>query len=791
MNILASTLFAVSFVNFESMKGTKGANGALHSSLTHLYRFLKSIFATDDTLKSLSSLAQRIPQFKASKEITSVPTATEEEEDSVIKKEIVNKIDINIIKELWSTFAHEKLEFISNGLFDDYSSILFIKKKNNNLKENNDNNNNIDPFDFKVELKQLRQLFLENLNYSVISDTTYIKYLTAHKTGQHSFPSFCILRLVSITNTLIWSRLVFVNVKYPIREKLIQQHLSIKFEFKLNQQSYLIQNCQRPLHNLLVQNEFPKKESYLNRQSLLPSFAIGYLKYFTKEWLIELNLDNYFINNNLPSIYDLVYFILLKAKLSQGFIKIGEYEDESVLFYKEFNSPWKQSYRQFGIQYKINKDFKNNQVTSEIWSEPINNEQLEDVSLNASMEILAKDECIITNLISFDLIHQACRNKKNLLNDKLRLRSLVLNSVALISTYKIPKFEYNLQVLIELEKDISFLKDKSYFIPNLNENSIYPLKFNLTEEELMNLNSLTIQCLFFQFFIETSIMKLTDTAVAGEIKDPCNIPVNQLKGLDIISPEMASQKWGFAKLISSTSFALTFVPNIIDVLLSFQKYIQNNGSNNESLKLKLWSFECIRENNTNSNQFSLNLSKLNEIQFTKEKCYNNLYPIIPTNEKLVSIMTELERVEFWTKWSQPQPNICLQVHKLQSLFDNLIGRCFVQSIYSSMLLNYKMDIMDVNMALKLCFKVEIEIDITNYLNLKTEKDKRNFNQLKKQQNELQFQQKFEKLIYNHFNLFNQQNNSNNEQLIYYLKSLNNVKENENNSNNNNSNNNNS
>ncbi|KAJ9059164.1 hypothetical protein DSO57_1005373 [Entomophthora muscae] len=720
MNILAPTVFAVSFVN---MDATADSSSPLLANVASLHGFLRSIFATDDTLKSLNSILQQFPMLKAPRDRSS---------SSMVDPALIQKLDLDAIKSLWSSFENSRLDYISNGLFDHYSSILTAVTPTLGA-------------DFRLaELVP----FLAEQEYHSISETTYIKYLYAQKAGQYNFPSFCILRLQSISDSLIWSRMVFVNVRYVVREALARKHTAI---FARVGDRYLVRCCQRPLQYLLVTQ--PLNNDLVRRTDQLIS-SKDFLEFKSRTWLSDGNKDSYFPSQGLPTIHHLTFSLLIKAKLAQGFVRIGFQGERRQFFYKELDSPCNKC---FGVQYQLEMD--DSSVSSKAWAEPITGAAFENQSQCSIEQIISRDELVVSNLLAFDQIHQACRTKADIFNHPMRLRSLVLNSVALVSSYNLPMLCSNPgQDLLQVQRHLHILMRSDYFHPVKGEVPCsplglpldYPLTFSLSEEEYLQLTPLFADLLLFQFFLESAIMQTCDVAVAAQEDDPCDTFVELIQQPGQAAPLFSSLKWGFAKKLSTTTFALIFVPSVKDLLKAYVDAYAHAGESPPPLTMRLWSYECIREDLHNPFQMSFNLTEGELANLKERPHYSNLYPTVPSVAVLHNTIAAPERVEFWTDWSKSQPNITCSVHALHSLFDAIHAKAFIQATYAAMLQGHAVSSSDISTVLSLCQVLTITVNLTDYLNLKIEKERRNLDQESRDRDESKLQHKFAVLIGYHF-----------------------------------------
>ncbi|KAI0226347.1 hypothetical protein L0F63_002966 [Massospora cicadina] len=719
MNILAPTVFAVSFVNLDA---TAEPATSLLANVASLHAFLRSIFATDDTLKSLSTMLQQFPMLKAPRD--------RDPSNNTIAPALLQKLDVDAVKSLWSSFENSRLDYISNGLFDHHSAILTAVEPTLSS-------------DFR--LADLAE-YLANLDYHSISETTYIKYLYAQKPGQLNFPSFCILRLQLLSGSLLWSRLVFINVRYSVRKALSQKHVAT---YACIKETFTVRCCRRPLHSLLVTQ--PLTHDLIRRtDQLIPSKYL--LESRTHRWLSSNDHDPYFPAQGLPTIHHLAFSLLARAKLAQGFVRIGA-QGHCQLFYKELACG-----KCFGMQYQL--EMEDLRVLSRVWVEPITGDAFENQSQRSIDDVLRQDERVVSNLFAFDQIHYACRQKLNLFQASVRLGSLALNSVALVSTYKLPMLSANsAQDLLTAQRDLAILGRSSHFRPLADEASCsplghplnYPLKLTLTEDEYFQLSPLIANLLLFQFFMESAVMLACDAAVTAQTDDSCPTFLPWVHPLGQAVPQVSSLRWGFAKKLSPVTFALVFVPKVEDLLQAYWDASSHTGDVASLPTMGLLTYECIREDLNCASPKTSTQAGENLHSFNQSAHASNRYLFIPAVPALHNVIATPERLELWAKGSKSCPTVALKVHALHASFDAIHARAFVQATYAAMLQGHAVPSQDIRAVLDLCQVLTLTVSLTDYLNLKVEKERRNLDQEDiRERAEQKLQRKFAALIGYHF-----------------------------------------
>lgn len=735
MNVLSYTRFALSFVDIDNAQKMIDRSNPILDNVTSLHDFLKSILSTDDTLKSLSTLIQQFPILKPPKDNRGVY-------NSALHINSLQDFDRGKIRDVWKTFESERLDMVSNGLFDrGIVPLIIIPGENIESREESLKNLN----GYKFTSKDLKCITVDELGFIPISEFTYIKFFYGQKQGQQNFASFCIIRISFDTQFIVNVRLVFVNMRYSLRKELmrkfsnVDRNLTTKSGVKFHLKSY-----ERPLRYLLFAVPRINIESFAGKGFNMfgsPSYRLfehekvikPFLKHVSRGWLESLQNDSYFQEHGYPTINSLVYTLLLKSKLSQGFVATT-YNQNQVTFYKEIikninGLPCDEiTPIHFCIQYHLTNYPDISQVITDIWSEPVTSTdgKFLDVGLRCVQRILQMDQVIVSNLLTFDLVHSWCRENTSLsvlneISQRVPLRSLLLPSVVLSSSYVFPKplliesqaAERN----IDFSKEIEFFETKRFFNirPYQAKNTdstqvkleLYP---TLSEEQLQKFDPFILTYLFFQFFTEESILQISDHIAFGTPDDPCRIPLKKFNPDHHLIPEIASCNWGYAKLISSNYFTLIFIPSIMDLLVLFK----NKSINFEDpISIELWSYEVIREDL--EHRFRLNVDHSGEKLVELEECnlYTRMYP--PRKEDSPSTLSLPDRAEVWTDWSKPQPVVCDWLHKLHNMFDVIMNRTFVQTLYATCLRNQPLRSTDIDKLLSLCDSITIDIDLTTFL----------------------------------------------------------------------------
>ncbi|KAK9768108.1 hypothetical protein K7432_001511 [Basidiobolus ranarum] len=433
INILAYTAFAFYFVNVQTAQYRDVKNNPLLEKALTLHNFLKIIFETDEILKSLATFNTKYALFKLPKENRN--HYSHMQEMSYVSTALSNNSDYQeSFKKFWNAFDQNELyairkhccDVVSVHLLLRFPSFITIAEKS------------LASYDGELleAYEYLDHCITTNWKSFKVSQNVYIKPIRAPHISFNQSTSFCELRLKPINRWVITIQLTCFNVNLQGRRALIRDlyqaieeinQLSQERERESGSPAPLFLICNKPLSELLVtgrlqkddqdqlENEpstgktlAPEKEATEEEYDFLrKKIAKCYLRTYHSMWLSSRD-DFLYENEEQPSLQQLAYEYLCKKRISEDFLPISK-EASSITFYKEIALPSKTSSsgalrRTCAVQYVLSINNYNQEVSSELWIEPCEDENIADHSKAISQSIFHTDKCIIARLVTFDRI---------------------------------------------------------------------------------------------------------------------------------------------------------------------------------------------------------------------------------------------------------------------------------------------------------------------------------------------------------------------------------------------------
>ncbi|ORX93034.1 hypothetical protein K493DRAFT_302926 [Basidiobolus meristosporus CBS 931.73] len=430
INILAYTAFAFYFVNVQTAQYRDDKSNPLLEKALTLHKFLKIIFETDEILKSLATFNTKYTLFKLPKENRNHYSHVQDL--SYVSIALSNNPDYQeSFKKFWNAFDSNELyairkhccDVVSVHLLLRFPSFITIAEKS------------LASYDGELleAYEYLDHCITTNWKSFKVAQNVYIKTIRAPHISFNQSTSFCELRLKPVNRWVITIQLTCFNVNLQGKRALLRDlyqaieeinQLSQERERESGSPTPLFLICNKPLNELLVTGRTQKEdleqlENDISSGKALPSekeiveeeydylrkkIAKCYLRTYHSMWLSSRD-DFLYENEEQPSLQQLAYEYLCKKRITEDFLPISK-EASSITFYKEIELPSSSGAlrRTCAVQYVLNINNYNQEVSSELWIEPCEDENIGDHSKVISDTIFQTDKCIIARLVTFDRI---------------------------------------------------------------------------------------------------------------------------------------------------------------------------------------------------------------------------------------------------------------------------------------------------------------------------------------------------------------------------------------------------
>ncbi|KAG9304991.1 hypothetical protein G9A89_007394 [Geosiphon pyriformis] len=460
INVLAYTMFAIYFVNFQTAQHNNDPSHHLFAKIIKMLKFLTTIYETDDLLKKHIF-------FKSPKEV--IKTHNHRFGDNIWH---ISHSRLEVFRQFWDSLEQSSLKPGTRAWYDESRfDFLFAPSKSYPM-----------PSSLAAErllrkaLAQMRERLMPSWATFSPSNNVYIKFIEA---GEKTYSTirFCELRLNHRVGYLWSVTLLYFNVGISQRQNELATVIDLISYPETNgfkeSKEYIIQISKRPISRLfLTKGEDSNSDTDLliDLQYSAGHLSImqSYMRHYRLVWLKDLDEDVFFKDFRITPIQDLAFQYLCQARLEEGFFLFSE-ETDKQNFYFELDHKNEHLYSTSilshnmvtGIQYQVLKDPYTGQIVTEIWMEPTQDINLRDTYDYFSAKIQATDRLKLSHLVTFDQIHYIAttlsrtrstqkhnsgkhekqpRSKKDNLPRLFDLPALLYTGELLLTNYLVPRF---------------------------------------------------------------------------------------------------------------------------------------------------------------------------------------------------------------------------------------------------------------------------------------------------------------------------------------------------------------
>ncbi|CAG8503793.1 2965_t:CDS:10 [Ambispora gerdemannii] len=769
INVLAYTVFALYFVNFQTAQQNNDPSHPLFSKIIRMVKFLTTIHETDESFKKYlyfkSSKDNSKSYIRATENISSQSSSSRLENFIQFRDSLENRLATRS----WCDeikFDYLFAPTVSYPMPQSLATERLWRKALSKIREN---------------LKNSWASFSPSSN-------VYVKVIDRGE--KNITTSFCELRLDQQIGCLWNVKLAFFNIDVSHRRHSLQEIINIlSDEQSYEDKNYMIHICKRPLSRLLLkalnissEGEFPVDTRL---ETGYHSIAQSYLRHYRRAWLTDLDDEVFFKDLRITPIQDLAFQYLCRTRIDEGYILVYEKTDKQIFYrelqYNENNPNLKfgdngQISKVCGIQYQVFKDSSTGEITTELWMEPTQDIDLKDIYNSISRQIQETDRLKLSHLVTFDQIcyiaianskqqqnlhlHSGNTHEKNSQLDKPQfpelfdLAALLHTSKFLVANYIIPLFKaspitgsVNSGKVSPANSDTtirsSFFDPRSPKIlqnPMSTSNHGSPLDSNKNQssqiEQQLNLdvynsyrNSIAKlnggadrDFALFHLFLEKAFSKYASGEINTE-HESCKKDqlLNRiyLALSEFIDTNKITLQWTrdlqetkcFVKMIDSSSFILIIIPSLKVILDRLHGFFENNQ---DPFYLNILLFLCKRPRPLHGDD-----NPVNYLHYT----FENMKMIKPISmgtsfRNSTSNIANYSLDPHLFAGGHKNPLSSDEAAKITRGITKLFAYSFTQSIYSSIIQKRCVDPNDLRKAINTCIEVDtVDIDITGYVNV--------------------------------------------------------------------------
>ncbi|CAG8506046.1 8847_t:CDS:10 [Ambispora leptoticha] len=548
INVLAYTLFALYFVNFQTAQQNNDPSHPLFSKVIRMLKFLTTIYETDDLFK-------KHLYFKNSKDNNKSYIHRTTENINPQSNRLENfKQFRDSLEQNHFHWAYEEIKF-------DY---LFAPTAAYHMKVSMPQSLATERLCRKA-LSKIRENLITSWESFSPSNNVYVKFIDRGEKSL-STTSFCELRLDHQIGCLWNVKLAFFNMDVSHRQHARQDIINILTKVQSNEDNdYTIHICKRPLSGLLMKALNISSEGDfsvgIGLETSCHPIAQSYLRHYRRAWLTDLDEEVFFKDFRITPIQDLAFQYLCRTRIDEGYILVYEKTDKQIFYrelqYNENNPNIKFGGNQSkvcGILYQVFKDPYNGEIITELWMEPTQDIDLKDIYNSISKQIQEIDRLKISHLVTFDQIYYiAIANSKQAQQQILNPNSGNIHEKnAQLDKLPLPEL-FDLTALLHTSK----LLTANYIIPLFKASPVYNLSYhhqiagNVNSGKASPANSdITIRSSFFDPKSPKIHQNSLSTSNHGSPLDPnknLSSQLDQQLHLDVYSSyrnSIAKLNWG-------------------------------------------------------------------------------------------------------------------------------------------------------------------------------------------------------------------------------------------------------
>ncbi|KAL1915964.1 uncharacterized protein VTP21DRAFT_6352 [Calcarisporiella thermophila] len=751
--VLASAVFAYNFVESHHRHDP---GHPLWDKINRLHSFLRCICDTDEMLKRLVVFNPKHHSSKAAYR------------EGEIARNLSNRY-LDAIKRLWEMHdAHENRARIRCWFDEGRVDVLVLTDGISSLIQGQ--SRHIDD-----QVRHAMGTLCESLDNNwadlKVANDVFVKVIGNRELEKISSISYCELRLYREAGCLLAMRLAFFNVGLSDRRKILDD-LELMVS---NMSGKLLTVCERPLSLFLIRrmNSFETRteQDYATRsvyasvtERLTSQFIVrNYLRHTTSVWLDNLPDDPYCAEHGILPVRLLAFQLLCRLRLEQSFVILGS-EPHQKVFYLELKNTIETSSRSpdpsvdeqiapsCGVQYIITLDKETNQVTTELWVEPNEDQMLHNPYEWMSEKISATDRKAISHLITFYEIHRIGRIRPrpaglglpDLLDSGListmpnyfEIAYVLRLSRFLVASYSMPTFKTSLLAsgrANEVDDWITVQTDLS------SETSARRSSLDefITQQDLISkLSRADRDCVLLHLFLGQSLRNITDAEIPTSKQDAhdpfwrdITRAVQQVMGISSVSAgllltESLRDCRCFVKVVNPQSFILLVAPTLRSLTSNLARTTAISSNFMVTCQVNrfmLFAFECVRtqspflDSRYDADPWGKATTDYGEIHI---KPLSDSTADTETNNSSPTMRPDLFAGHFQTTPSNIE--LTRAAFDLKELFSKHYARDYVRSVYASLVQKHIVDPQDLARAASMCSESSVEVDITGFVNVQTQ-----------------------------------------------------------------------